>query len=88
MKKTVIAGVLAVVLAVAGVYSTNVAAQQRVTDVRSGRPHLVPDGFEYDGIVARGLSASDAMPMVVECNQSHKWGAGSAVRFHCYAIPE
>jgi hypothetical protein len=86
MKKTVIAGVLAVVLAVAGVFSTSVAAQPQTFAVAV---HIsYPDGFEYDGIIARGLRASDAVPMVVECNQSHKWGVGSEIKFHCYAIPE
>jgi len=88
MKKTVIAGVLAVVLAVAGVFSTNVAAQPGAQTFAVAVHISYPDGFEYDGIVARGLSSSDAVPMIVECNQSHKWGAGSAVRFYCYAIPE
>ena len=86
MKKTVIAGVLAVVLAVAGIFSANVAAQPQTFSVAV---HIAyPDGFEYDGIVATGLSASEATPMVVECNQSHKWGLGSLIHFYCYPIPE
>ena len=86
MTKTVIAGVLAVVLAVAGVFSTSVAAQPQTFSVAV---HIsYPDGFEYDGIVARGLSAPDTVPMIVECNQWHKWGYGSEIKFHCYVIPE
>ncbi|HKW00292.1 MAG TPA: hypothetical protein VJN96_10735 [Vicinamibacterales bacterium] len=88
MKKTVIAGVLAVALAVAGAFSTTVAAQPGDKTFSVAVHIAYPDGFEYDGIVARGLPVSQAVPMVVECNQSHKWGDGSAVHFHCYVIPE
>ena len=86
MKKTVIAGVLAVVLAVAGIFSTSVAAQPQTFSVAV---HIsYPSGFEYNGIVARGLSADEKTTMIVECNQSHKWGLGSLIHFLCYAIPE
>jgi hypothetical protein len=87
MKKNVMASVSAVVMAVlAGIYSANVSAQQP-SQTWSVAVHIsYPDGFEYDGVVATGIPASELHTYLAACGQSHRWG--SAVRFHCYSVPE
>ena len=44
------------------------------------------DGFVYEGLVASGVSNEDKVSMLRDCNSSH--AHGSAVRFHCFSIPE
>ena len=86
MKKTMLAGVMAVVVAaLAGIQSVRVSAQQDSTF--SVAVHIeYPDGFVYDGIFARGVPAPDLHTFLAACGESHK--GGSWLHYHCYPIPE
>ena len=44
------------------------------------------DGFEFDYVLERGVSAADVGAALAECGRSH-W-TGSVVRYHCYPVPE
>lgn len=87
MKKTVLSAVLAVALAaVAGISSAGVSAQQ-ASQTWSVAVHIqYPDGFVYDHAFATGVSTSELPSILEACGQAHM--GGSAVQYHCYAIPE
>jgi len=87
MKKRLLIAMVAVALVVvAGISATNVSAQP-ASQTFSVAVHIsYPDGFVYDGIVARGVDGSDLHAYLAECGKGHRGGSG--VRFHCYAIPE
>jgi len=88
MKKFLLSGVLAIAVAAMVGISTNVSAQP-VAQTFSVAVHIAyPSGFEYDGVFATGVPSSDLPTYLVACNQSHKWGVGSEIHFHCYPIPE
>jgi hypothetical protein len=85
-KKLLIALVAVVLVAAAGISATNVSAQP-ASQTFSVAVHIAyPDGFVYDGIVARGVDASDLNAYLAECGKGHRGGSG--VSFHCYAIAE
>ena len=86
MKKKLLAGVLSVALAVVGIHTTSVAAQQAATTWSVAVHIEYPDGFVYDHAFATGLTTAQKNDVLTECNSSHRFG--SAVRFHCYPIPE
>ena len=44
------------------------------------------DGFVYDHAFATGIPTSELPSILAACGKSHR--GGSAVRFHCYPIPE
>jgi hypothetical protein len=86
MKKRVLAVALAVamVAAVAGVFSTGVSAQEETWSVAV---HLeYADGTTYDIVIARGLTNERKASMLADCGRSHR--QGTVVRYHCYPIPE
>ena len=87
MKNRLLPTVLAVALAaVAGIYSTAVLAQEP-SKTWSVAVHIeYPDGFVYDHAFATGVPTSELPSILKACGQSHR--GGSAVRFHCYPIPE
>ncbi len=86
MKKTLRSGALAVALAAAGIFATNVSAQQ-ASRTWSVAVHIeYADGFVYDNAFVTGVPASELQTYLQACGSSHRWG--SAVRFHCYPIPE
>ena len=86
MKKQLFAGVLAVALAVVGIHTTSVAAQQ-TAKTWSVAVHIeYPDGFVYDHAFATGVTNAQKNEMLADCNRSHRFG--SAVLFYCYPIPE
>jgi hypothetical protein len=86
MKKKVFGGVLVVALAALGLNSAVVSAQQ-ASQSWSVAVHIrYPDGFIYDHAFATGVSTSELPTILQECGRSH-W-VGSAVQYHCYAIPE
>jgi hypothetical protein len=86
MKRNVLAGVLAVALAMAGIFSTSVAAEP-ASQTWSVAVHLAyADGSEYDIVIAHGVPTSRMASMLADCGRSH-W-TGSVVRYHCYPIPE
>jgi hypothetical protein len=87
MKKKLLSGVLALALAaMAGIYSSSVAAQP-ASDTWSVAVHLeYADGSEYDIVLVRGVPASRMSSMLADCGRSHR--QGTVVRYHCYPIPE
>ena len=87
MKKRLLPTLLAVALAaVAGIYSTGVSAQQP-SNTWSVHVHIeYPDGFVYDHAFATGVPTSELSAILQACGQGHR--GGSAVRFHCYPVPE
>jgi hypothetical protein len=44
------------------------------------------DGFEFDYVLERGVSAADVGAALADCGRSHQ--TGSVVRYHCYPVPE
>ena len=87
MKKRLLTALVAVALVVTAAISGTNAAAQPASQTFSVAVHIsYPDGFVYDGIVARGVDGSDLNAYLVECGKGHRGGSG--VRFHCYAIPE
>ena len=87
MKRKLLSAVLAVVLAaLGGALSTAVSAQQE-SRLFSVAVHIrYPNGFIYDHAFATGVPIAELPSILAECGQSH-W-VGSAVQYHCYAIPE
>ena len=86
-KKTkVLAGVLVILAALVGLDSTGVSAQQASQSWSIAVHIRYPDGFIYDHAFATGISTSELPSILAECGRSH-W-VGSAVQYHCYAIPE
>jgi len=45
-----------------------------------------PDGFVYEHAFATGVPTSDVPSILAACNSAHRYG--SAVRYHCFPIPE
>jgi hypothetical protein len=86
MKQALTMGVfVAALTALIGFQTTQVAAQ--------GQPswsiviHFqYQDGFEFDYVLERGVSAGDVGRALAECGRSHRNGA--VVQYHCYAVPE
>ena len=86
MKKKVLAGVFIALASLVGLTSTGVAAQ-RGSQLWSVAVHIrYPNGFIYDHAFATGVSTEELPSILQECGSSH-W-VGSAVQYHCYAIPE
>ena len=74
-------GVLAAtLLATIGIFSTTISANEPTWSVYV---HIeYPDGFVYEHAFATGVSTSEMVSRLVECNQAHWYG--SAVRYHCF----
>ena len=87
MKRKLLSAALAVALAaLGGVLSTGVSAQQ-ASQLWSVAVHIeYADGFIYDHAFATGVPTSELPSILEECGKSHR--GGSAVRYHCYPIPE
>jgi hypothetical protein len=87
MKKKLLSGVMAVAMVVlAGINSTDVAAQQ-ASKLWSVAVNLrYANGDIYDIVIARGLETSEMSAMLQYCGQAHK--QGTVVWYHCYPIPE
>ena len=72
-------------IALLGVQGTGVAAQAEA--LYSIVIHFqYPDGFEFDYVLARGVSSRDLGAALAECGRSHR--NGSFVQYHCSAVPE
>ena len=85
-QKKVLAGVLVILAALVGLDSTGVSAQQDSQSWSIAVHIRYPDGFIYDHAFATGVSTSELPSMLAECGRAHI--GGSAVQYHCYAIPE
>jgi hypothetical protein len=85
-KKLLLRGVFAVALTAAiGFQGTGLAA--RGQQLWSIVIHFqYQDGFEFDYVLERGVSASDLGAALAECGRSHSVGA--VVEYHCVAVPE
>ena len=86
MKKALTMGVfVAAVTALIGFQASHVAAQgQRSWSIVIHFQYQ--DGFEFDYVLERGVSASELGAALGECGRSHR--NGSVVHYHCYALPE
>ncbi|HET9270743.1 MAG TPA: hypothetical protein VFO31_21340 [Vicinamibacterales bacterium] len=86
MKKALTMGVfVAALTALIGFQASGVAAQ--------GQPSFsivihftYQDGFEFDYVLERGVSAAEVGAALAECGRSHR--NPSVVYYHCYALPE
>jgi len=80
-------GLLAAALTtLAGLQGTGVSAEQ-ATRLWSVAVHIeYADGSVYDHAFARGVPTSALPSILEECGRAHR--GGSAVRYHCYPIPE
>lgn len=87
MKKILLSGVMAVLCTVLIGSSSIAIAGQGPSQLWSIVVHLeYADGTEYDYVIASGLSTDDKSSYLADCGKSHRYG--SAVRYHCYPIPE
>ena len=86
MKKALTMAVFAAALtALIGFQASGVAAQGQ--SLWSIVVHFqYQDGFEFDYVLERGVSAADLGAALGECGRSHR--IGSVVRYHCFAVPE
>jgi hypothetical protein len=89
VKRALRRGVLAATLAaLIGIFSAGISAAG-AEQTFSVFVHIqYPDGFVYEHAFATGVPASGLGSILAECGRSHKWGAGSAVQYHCFAQPE
>ena len=87
MKKKLLSGVMGVaMMALAGISSTGVAAQQ-ASNLWSVAVNLrYANGDIYDIVIARGLETREMSAMLADCGRAHK--QGTVVWYHCYPIPE
>ena len=76
---------VAVLTALIGFGATEAAAQgQRLWSIVIHFQYQ--DGFEFDYVLQRGVSAGELGAALAECGRSHRNGA--VVQYHCYAVPE
>lgn len=67
-----------------GLVASRVSAAERLFGIAVHITYI--DGFEYDGIFAHGVPASQVSEMLQLCGRNHQ--GGSAVLAHCYVVPE
>jgi hypothetical protein len=86
MKKKLLAAVMAVALAAMTGISTGVSAAP-ASQLWSVAVHIrYPNGFIYDHAFATGVPTAELTSILRDCARAHR--GGSAVQYHCYAIPE
>lgn len=85
-KRTIGSAVLAIALAALAFTATNASAQGRARTWSIAVYIQYLDGSVYENVVMSGVPTNDMPAFLQQCNSSHAWG--SAVRFHCYPIPE
>ena len=85
MKKSLLAGML-VATALAGFNATDVWAQQDSQTWTVAVHFRYSSGFNYDYVIARGFTTEGLPTMLEACGSSHY--IGSAIQYHCFAIPE
>jgi hypothetical protein len=86
MRNKLLSSVLAVTLALVGLHSTGVSAEQ-ASETWSVAVHIrYADGSIYDHAFATGVPTSELPSILRDCGRAHM--GGSAVQYHCYAIPE
>lgn len=87
MRSTLLRGLLAATLAaVIGIFSAGVSAADD-SQLWSVAVHIeYANGTVYEHAFAVGVPTSDLPTILAECGRSHR--SGSAVRYHCFPIPE
>ena len=87
MKRKLLSGVLAVVMAaMVGLASTGVAAQQ-ASQLWSVMIHFeYASGFSFDYVLAEGVTAREMTSILQWCGQSHQ--NKDVVRYYCYPVAE
>ncbi len=86
MKKNLLAGVLAIAMAVVAGVSTSVFAKPAPRTFSIAVHFAYADGTNYDYVLATGVPPSEVSSWLSACGQSHS--TGSVVRYHCFVIPE
>jgi hypothetical protein len=86
MKKVLMHGVfVAALTALIGFGASGVAAQgQQLWSIVIHFQYQ--DGFEFDYVLERGVSAADMPAALADCGRSHR--TGSVVSYYCYPVPE
>jgi hypothetical protein len=87
MKKVLLRGLFAATLtALIGIFSVGISAAGD-SQLWSVVVHIeYSDGTVYEHAFAVGVPTSTLSSILEECGRSHR--GGSAVRYHCYPIPE
>ena len=86
MKKKLLAGVMVLALSAMTGFSTGVSAEP-ASQFWSVAVHIrYPNGFIYDHAFATGVPTAELPSILADCARAHQ--RGSAVQYHCYAIPE
>ena len=88
LRKTLAAGALALGLLLQAVLPSTASAHAapRLWSIAAHFRYV--DGFEFDYIFATGEPTADLGDALAMCGQSHAYGAGAVVSYHCYPIPE
>ena len=86
VKKGLLQGLFAAALtALIGIFSTGISAS--ASQLWSVVVHIeYADGFVYEHAFATGVPTSAMSSILAECGRAHRFG--SAVRYHCFPIPE
>ena len=87
MKRVLLQGLFAATLtALIGIPSTGISAASD-SQLWSVVVHIeYANGFVYEHAFATGVPTSSLSSILAECGSSHR--RGSAVRYHCYPVPE
>lgn len=86
MRKKLLSVVLAVVVALVGIASTGVAAQQ-ASQLFSVVIHFeYASGFSFDYVLAEGVTAREMTSILQWCGQSHQ--NPDVVRYYCYPVAD
>ena len=87
MKMVLFRGLCAAALAaVIGLVPAGIAAASD-SPLWSVAVHIeYPNGFVYEHAFAVGVPTSELSSILAECGRGHRYG--SAVRYHCFPIPE
>jgi hypothetical protein len=87
MKKLLLPGLFAAALAALIGFQAPTVSAQGASRLWSIVVHFeYQNGFEFDYVIAEGVSTETVPSILAECGQSH-W-TGSVVRYHCYPVPE
>ena len=87
VKKLLLPGAFAATLAAMIAFHATAVSAQPAPRTWSIVVHFTyQDGFEYDYVLATGVTTENMPSMLAECGRSHS--TGSVVRYHCFATPE
>ena len=87
VRKLLLPGAFAAALAAMIGFQASAVSAQPAARTWSIVVHFVyQDGFEYDYVIASGVTVENIPSMLAEYGRSHS--TGSVVRYHCFATPE